>query len=210
MTFLSREDAGHKLGLYIRENHIEADEVLGLPRGGVIVAARAAQFLLLPLDVVVVRKIGHPRHREFAVGALAEGEVVVLDQSAIESTHVSRRELDEVIAEERQRLREYQLKFGQSAAPSLAGKRVFVVDDGLATGATAEAAVLSARKRGAAKVMVAVPVASESARERLEGVADQVIALLVDPAFEAVGRYYEHFTQTTDEEIVPLLENSRK
>ena len=209
MTFLSREDAGRRLGHHLQENRVQADLVLGLPRGGVVVAAEVAQLLQLPLDVIVVRKIGHPRHREFAVGALAEGDVVLLDQKAIEMTHVVRHELDEVIAEEKERLQEYQLKFERDASPQLAGKRVFVVDDGLATGATAEAAVLSARKRAADKVMVAVPVASDGAHARLSRVADQMIALLVDPGFDAVGRYYEHFSQTTDEEVLELLGKSQ-
>ena len=205
MVFASREDAGRKLGLYLQERRVEGDLVLGLPRGGVVVAAGVAQILHLPLDVIVVRKVGHPRHREFAVGALAEGDVVVLDQTAIESTHVMRRELDDVIAEEKERLHEYQLKFGRRTALALTDKSVLLVDDGLATGATAEAAVVSARKRGARNVLVTVPVASDSACGRLSRVADEVLALSVDPEFDAVGRYYERFTQTTDEEVMELL-----
>ena len=109
--------------------------------------------------------------------------------------------------EEKQRLAEYQSKFGRDVAPDLGGKRVVLIDDGLATGATAEAAVLSAKKRGSTKVMVAIPVASESSIRRLAVVADEVIALLIDPAFDAVGRYYEHFSQTSDEEVMELLKN---
>src|SRR2546426_1768626 len=205
MVFASREDAGRKLGLYLQERRVEGDLVLGLPRGGVVVAAGVAQILHLPLDVIVVRKVGHPRHREFAVGALAEGDVVVLDQAAIEGTHVMRRELDDVIAEEKERLHEYQLKFGRRTALALTDKSVLLVDDGLATGATAEAAVVSARKRGARNVLVTVPVASDSACARLSRVANEVLALSVDPEFDAVGRYYERFTQTSDEEVMELL-----
>ena len=209
MIFLSREDAGRKLGIHLQENHLEADLVLGLPRGGVIVAAGIAQVLRLPLDVVVVRKIGHPRHREFAVGALAEGDVVVLDRGAIQASHVLQPELEEIIAEEKQRLLEYQMKFGGVHSPLLGGKTVVLADDGLATGATAEAAVLSARERGAAKIIVAVPIASESAFHRLSRVADQVLALLVDPEFDAVGRYYEQFSQTSDEEVLDVLKTGQ-
>src|SRR6185503_9869645 len=200
MVFVSRQEAGRKLADYLCEHNVQADLVLGLPRGGVIVAAEVARILRLPLDVIVVRKIGHPRHREFAVGALAEGDVVVLDAEAIERTSVSQTELEEVIAEEKERLREYQLKFEQETGPDLVEKAVLLVDDGLATGATTEAAVLSARKRNARTVVVAVPVASDNAYERLRRVADNVIALLVDPDFDAVGRYYERFAQTTDTE----------
>jgi len=205
MTFLSREDAGRRLGEHLLANHVEADIVLGLPRGGVVVAAEVSRLLHLPLDVMVVRKIGHPRHREYAVGALAEGDIVVLDERAIEATHVMPEELAEIVNEEKQRLAEYQSKFGRDVSPNLGSKKVALIDDGLATGATAEAAVLSAKKRGSARVVVAIPVASESAVRRLAQVADQVIALLIDPAFDAVGRYYEHFSQTTDEEVMELL-----
>src|SRR4030095_5346001 len=112
-----------------------------------------------------VRKIGHPRHREFAVGALAEGEVVVLDTLTIEKTQVLRDELEEVLFEEKARLREYQLKFGETEITDFTNRSVLIVDDGLATGATTEAAVLSARKRNAGKVFVAVPIASDNAFE---------------------------------------------
>jgi putative phosphoribosyl transferase len=209
MVFHSREDAGWLLGEHLKENHVQGDIVLGLPRGGVVVAAEVARILQLPLDVLVVRKIGHPRHREFAVGALAEGDVVLLDQAAIEAAHVARRELNEVLGEEKERLREYQLKFGRTTSPLLGGKSVILVDDGLATGATAEAAVLSARHRAAGRIILAVPVASTSAYNRLKREADEVIALEVDPDFDAVGRYYEHFSQTTDEEVLDLLETAR-
>src|SRR5687767_5411528 len=107
MTFSSRQDAGVKLGDELRRKGVRADIVLGLPRGGVVVAAEVAHKLDAPLDVLVVRKIGHPRHREFAVGALAEPDIVILDQDAIGRTHVHPDELREVIAEEQKRLHEY-------------------------------------------------------------------------------------------------------
>jgi predicted phosphoribosyltransferase len=206
MSFASREEAGLKLGEYLHGS--DAEIVLGLPRGGVIVAAGVAHVLHLPLDIVVVRKVGHPRHREFAVGALAQGDVVVLDQAVIDSTHVSQRELDEIISEEKERLREYQRRFVRSPANSLERKAVVLVDDGLATGATMEAAILSARHSNAQKVIVAVPVASESAFERVTRLADEAVALLVDPQFDAVGRYYERFAQTTDEEVLHVLNHN--
>ena len=203
--FASREDAGRKLGRYLREHGYKADVVLGLPRGGVIVAAEVALALGLPLDVLIVRKIGHPFHREFAVGALAEPEVVVLDEAVISKNPLLRIELDQIIREETERLRSYQSRFHRDGLPPLDGKSVLLVDDGLATGATAEAAVLSAKKLNALKVTMAAPVASTHAMERLSRVADDVIALLVDPEFDAVGRYYAMFSQTTDEEVLKLL-----
>src|SRR5881275_1060699 len=119
--FESREDAGRKLGEYLRQEGIQADLVLGLPRGGVVVAAEVAHTLGLPLDALIVRKIGHPMHREFAVGALAENGVVVLDEVVIGRNPLVRAELDEVIEEEKQRLSSYQSKFHRDGPPNLAG-----------------------------------------------------------------------------------------
>lgn len=209
MEFSSRQDAGRKLAESLQQQHVHADIVLGLPRGGVIVAAEVAQALGVPLDVLIVRKIGHPRFREFAVGALAEGDVVVMDDAALERTAVRESELEEIIAEERDRLLEYQFKFEQSSSPDLQDKTVILVDDGIATGLTTEAAILSAQKRHAAKVFLAVPVASQSAFARLSPLADGMFVLLVDPEFDAVGRYYQHFGQTSDEEVLQVLNSFR-
>jgi putative phosphoribosyl transferase len=189
----------------LKEKGIRADLVLGLPRGGVVVAAEVARMLQLPLDVLVVRKIGHPLHREFAVGALAEAGVVVLDEIVVEQNPQLRVELDGIIAEENERLRRYQARFQLGQFHDLRDKVVLLVDDGLATGATTEAAVLSARKQGAAGVIVAAPVASTYALKRLQGLADKVVAVCEDPDFEAVGSYYDIFTQTTDDEVLELL-----
>jgi putative phosphoribosyl transferase len=203
--FASRNDAGLKLGLCLQDQGIRADLVLGLPRGGVIVAAAVARSLRLPLDVLIVRKIGHPRQREFAVGALAENGVMVLDNAVIGSNAPVRADLDAIIQEEKVRLRSYEARFHPGGVPALAGKAVLLVDDGLATGATTEAAVLSARKRRARSIVVAAPVASTNAVQRLARMADEVRVLCVDPGFDAVGRYYDVFPQTTDEEVLELL-----
>src|ERR1051325_10870034 len=146
MTFTTRQDAGQKLARCLQQEGIEPDVVLGLPRGGVVVAAEVAHALHRPLDVLIVRKIGHPLHREFAVGALAEADVVVFDDDALGSNPVVRAKLSEVVHEEKDRLWQYQLKFHRDGRRSLAGRVVALVDDGIATGATTEAAALSARK----------------------------------------------------------------
>jgi len=203
--FASREDAGLKLGRGLQDQGVRADLVLGLPRGGVVVAAAVARILRLPLDVLIVRKIGHPRQREFAVGALAEHGVMVLDDVIIGSNAVIRVELEAIIQEEKERLKGYEARFHPGGAPALAGKAVLLVDDGLATGATTEAAALSVRKQGAHSIVVAAPVASTNAVQRLARVADEVRVLCVDPGFDAVGRYYDVFAQTTDEEVLKLL-----
>ncbi|HTR43610.1 MAG TPA: phosphoribosyltransferase family protein [Pseudomonadales bacterium] len=205
MRFTSRQDAGRQLGQHLLQRDLEVDWVLGLPRGGVVVAAEVAHWLERPLDVLVVRKIGHPWHREFAVGALAEPDVVIFDKATLLTVPAPRGQLDKVVAEEIARLREYRACFHGSDPPLLRSRNVLLVDDGLATGATAEAAVASARKQGAHRVTMAAPVASRSAFERLQCVADEVVALWVDTGFEAVGQYYDEFSQTDDAEVLALL-----
>ncbi len=206
MMFSSREDAGQRLGRLLKEQGVVADLVLGLPRGGVVVAAEVARVLGLPLDVLVVRKIGHPFHREFAVGALAENGVTILDESVITSNPGLLAELASIIEEETRRLQDYQARFHRGKPLEVADRRVLLVDDGLATGATMEAAVLSGQHRGARSILVAAPVASTDAVERLKKITDQVIVEWADPDFDAVGRYYDLFAQTTNEEVLGLLE----
>ena len=205
MRFASRPEAGRQLGQHLCQAGAEFDLVLGLPRGGVVVAAEVARRLQRPLDVLVVRKIGHPWHREFAVGALAEPDIVIFDEATLSEVPTPRGKLDKVVAEELARLREYRSHFHTPDSPSLRDRSVLLIDDGLATGATAEAAVLSAKRQGAHRVTMAAPVASTSAVERLERVADDVVALIVDPSFAAVGQYYDEFSQTSDEEVLELL-----
>lgn len=202
MLFASREDAGRRLGRALVEQQVAVDLVLGLPRGGLVVAAQVASLLRKPLDALVVRKIGHPRHREFAVGSLAEPDIVIRDETGV---YVAPEELAAVVAEEKARLREYQRKFHRHGPPDMRDKTVLLVDDGLATGATMAAAVQAAKKLGARKVLVAVPVASTNAFQRLAALADQVVAVRVDPDFMAVGQYYRSFPQTTDEEVKAIL-----
>ena len=208
MRFASRTDAGRQLGQHLLKQGVEADIVLGLPRGGVVVAAEVARALQCLLDVLVVRKIGHPWQREFAVGALAEPDVVIFDKTFKWKNPLARAELDDVVAEEKERLREYRSQFHRVAAPVLEGKMILLVDDGLATGATAEAAVISARRQKARCVIIAAPVASTHAVERLRGVADEVAVLFEDAGFGAVGQYYDEFSQTSDGEVMALLRAS--
>jgi putative phosphoribosyl transferase len=205
VTFLSRTDAGRRLGDYLAARGARPDIVLGLPRGGVIVAAEVGRVLGCPLNVIVVRKIGHPRQPEFAVGAMAEPDVLMVDEEAAAENRVNRAELEQVIAEETSKLAGYRAKFHQGGMPDLSGRAVLVIDDGLATGATAAAAVMSARKQMARMVAVAAPVASSQAVDRLSLLTDDVTALVVDPDFMAVGQYYEQFPQVDDDEVAALL-----
>jgi putative phosphoribosyl transferase len=205
MPFASRHDAGQKLGRHLLNEGVEVDVVVGLPRGGVVVAAEVAHVLHRPLETLVVRKIGHPLHREFAVGALAECEVVLLNEESIGTDPSVRERLADVIEEEEERLLQYQLRFHPSGRSDFRDKTVLLVDDGLATGATMEAAILSARRQGARKVVVGVPVASASAIIRLERVASDIFTVVMDPGFESVGSHYVTFPQTEDEEVMDLL-----
>ena len=205
MTFYSREQAGQELGRLLAERGVSTDIVVGLPRGGVIVAAEVARVLQRPLDVIVVRKIGHPKYREYAVGALAEHGVILIDQSAKLATNAEHLELEAVIAEEAERLSEYELRYHQGGPRNFMNKSVLIVDDGLATGATTEAAIHSARRQQAREIKVAAPVASTKAVERLRPLCTGVEAILIESDLMAVGQYYHTFSQATDEEVAAVL-----
>jgi putative phosphoribosyl transferase len=205
MTFASRDEAGRKLSQLLLDRGLKADIVVALPRGGVVVAAPVARLLKLPLDTLVVRKIGHPGNREFAVGALAEEGVAILDEEVIAAMVSSREDLDRVVCEERQRLELHLNKFHPNGQLDVRNKAVLLVDDGMATGATTEAATVSLLAKAAFSVVVAVPVASTHAIERLKRVADDVVALLVDPHFDAVGQYYKSFPEVADDTVVKIL-----
>ena len=208
MIFASREEAGRRIGLALRDRSVTVDRVAGLPRGGVVVAAEVARVLGRPLDVLVVRKIGHPWQREFAVGALAEAGVVLLDERSISAEEALRPQLDRVIEEEQARLQSLVSLFHLETHRDFSGQAVLLVDDGIATGATLEAAALSAKKLGASRVLACAPVASDQAVARLRQCTDEIRVLVIDPAFQAVGRYYRSFQQTTDEEVLALLKAS--
>jgi putative phosphoribosyl transferase len=206
MRYESRQDAGRKLGEHLAGLSVEADIVAGLPRGGVLVAAGVAEVLQLPLAAIVTRKIGHPFQPEFALGAIAENGIRLLDRAAGGDDPLFRNRLDAVLAGELERLKQQERLFHPgNTHPNYAGRRVLIVDDGLATGATAAAAVMSAKSRRAARVCVAAPVASDSALHRLARLADAVYVPCVDPEFLSVGWYYREFPQATDEEVTRCL-----
>ncbi|HXB60798.1 MAG TPA: phosphoribosyltransferase family protein [Candidatus Acidoferrales bacterium] len=205
MIFASRQDAGRRLGKWLQQRGLTADVVLGLPRGGVVVAAEVARELNLPLDVLVVRKIGHPQQPEFALGALAEPDSIFLNEESLHEFPVAEADLNNVIASEKAHLLDYRRRFHLSEMPALAGKIVLLVDDGLATGATAQVAAISVRKQNARRIVIAAPVASTNAIDRLRRVADAVEVFSEDPGFLAVGQYYREFAATEDAEVIALL-----
>ncbi|HLI14682.1 MAG TPA: phosphoribosyltransferase family protein [Acidimicrobiales bacterium] len=208
MAFRDRRDAGRRLAEALRRFAGADIVVLGLPRGGVPVAFEVAQALAAPLDVLVVRKLGVPFQPELAMGAIGEG-VRVLNDAVLRSADVREPELEAVERRERAELERRAQRYRAGRPPlELAGRTVIVVDDGIATGSTARAACQVVRAKGAARVVLAVPVAPSSSLASLAGEADEVVCLEQPAWFSAVGAYYRDFTQATDEEVVGLLEQA--
>ena len=208
--FRDRRDAGRQLGVRLSQLQAEHPIVLGLARGGVPVAFEVARALASPLDVLVVRKLGVPFHTELAFGAIGEEDTRVLDTEMIQRLGLSRKRVKATIERERIELtRRVELYRSNRTALELLGRTVIVVDDGLATGATARVALEIARTRGAEKIIVAIPVSPppETIAE-LKGLAVEVISLQVPLGFLAVGEWYDDFTQTTDDEVTSLLRRS--
>src|SRR5262249_36739670 len=199
----NRAEPGRHLAQQIREYANRNDVVvLGLPRGGVPVAYEVASRLDAPLDIFLVRKLGVPGHAELAMGAIAPGGVKVLNLDLIDELAIPLASVDAVAANEQQELERRDRIFrGGRPLPELKAKTVSLVDDGLATGATMEAAVTALRRMEPALIMVAVPVGARETCERLARVADRVVCLATPAPFNAVGQWYEDFAQTTDEEV---------
>ncbi len=180
--------------------------VLALPRGGVPVAAPVARALGAPLDILAVRKLGVPGHEELAMGAIAAGGVRVLKQAVVTGLGIDTEGIDRVTRAEEGRLADQLARFRGDRAPvPTAGHDVVLIDDGLATGATMEAAILATRRAGAARVVVAVPVGAPATVEYLASVADQVVCPVTPARFRAVGLAYADFSPVADEEVMALL-----
>src|SRR5215510_5716612 len=206
-TFINRTEAGRllaeKLGNYA--NQVDAI-VLGLPRGGVSVAYEVAKLLRAPLDVFIVRKLGVPGFEELAAGAIASGGVRVLNEDVMRAIPHADQTIEALTARETAEMhRREQIYREGRPAPELRDRISILVDDGLATGATMRAAVKALRQRGAAKIVVAVPVGPPDTCHEIEEQADETICLSTPEFFQAVGQYYEDFSQTTDEDVRELL-----
>ena len=206
-AFPNRAEAGRFLATKLSKYSGRDDViVLGLPRGGVPVAFEVAQSLRVPLDVFIVRKLGVPGFEELAVGAIASGGVRVLNSEVANALPNADEIIDAVTQRETAELqrREHEYRDGRSA-PEIGGRTVILIDDGLATGATMRAAVKALKQRGAARIVVAVPVGPPDTCREFEDVADEVVCASAPESFQAVGQYYDDFSQTTDDEVRDLL-----
>jgi predicted phosphoribosyltransferase len=206
-AFADRTEAGlllaEKLGEYADRDDVI---ILGLPRGGVPVAYEVAKRLRAPLDVFVVRKLGVPGFEELAAGAIASGGVRVLNEDVVRAIPHAEEAIEAVTAKETAELeRREQIYRAGRPAPDLSDRVAVLVDDGLATGATMRAAVKALRESGAAKIIVAVPVGPPDTCHEIEEQADETICLSTPAFFQAVGQYYEDFSQTSDEDVRELL-----
>jgi putative phosphoribosyl transferase len=206
-TFPNRAEAGRLLAEKL-EKYAGRDDVivLGLPRGGVPVAYEVSQRLGVPLDVFIVRKLGVPGFEELALGAIASGGVRVLNNDVVAALPNANELIESVTAREMAELerREQTYRDGRPA-PDLHGRTVILVDDGLATGATMRAAIAALRQLGAAKIVVAVPVGAADTCRELQDEVDETVCAIAPEWFQAVGQFYEDFSQTSDEEVSELL-----
>ena len=206
MLFADRSEAGRRLADKLTDLRGQDVVVVGLPRGGVLVAAEVAKSLGADLDVIVVRKLGVPHQPELALGAVGEDGVMVFNRNVIERSGVGEQQIAEIATRERAEVQQRARQFrGRQARLPLGGRTVVIVDDGIATGATARAACQVARAQGAGRVVLAVPVAPEGTPASMRADADEVVCLHASPDFFAVGQFYRDFHQVPDEAVSALL-----
>ena len=210
--FQDRAEAGRKLAERLAHYSNRPDVlILALPRGGVPVAFEVAEALKVPLDVLVVRKLGTPGQEELAMGAIASGGVRVLHDEVVRTWGISPREIEAITAKEQKELKRREQAYrGDRPFPDLHGRTLIVVDDGIATGTTMRAAITALAKQSPARLVVAVPVAPPSTYEELKREVRDVICLLMPEPFFGISLWYKRFPQTSDEEVRDLLERAAR
>jgi predicted phosphoribosyltransferase len=210
--FQNRRDAGQKLAHELmRYAHRPGVIVLALPRGGVPVAYEVARALNVPLDIFVVRKLGLPGDDELAIGAIAAGGIRVLNEEIIHTFHIHQELIERVAQRELQELQRSERNYtGEHPALDVRGHTIILIDDGLATGASMRAAVVGLRDRRAARIVVAVPAAAREACEALRFAVDEIVCLSMPEPFYGVGRSYDDFSQTTDDEVRTLFNEANR
>lgn len=211
MIFQDRINAGQSLAKALSSFNNQQDTlVIGIPRGGVILAKEVADALHLPLDIICPRKIGAPYNPEFAIGAVTESGEAFIDPHLVNRLGIDNDYLEEKIAEESKRAAERLRIFREGMKPrDILNKTIILVDDGLATGATVKAAIVSLKKEGARQIVVAVPVSPPDTAYEIKALADELIALHVDPGFMAVGQYYRNFSETTNSDVLEIMQKRR-
>jgi putative phosphoribosyl transferase len=205
--FRDRRDAGRRLAGGLADYAGRPDVlVLALPRGGVPVAYEVARALGAPLDVFLVRKLGVPGREELAMGAIATGDILLLNEEVVQGLRIPPGVIDRVAAAEREELERRERAYrGDRPAPEVRGKTVILIDDGLATGTSMRAAIAALRQMRPARVVVAVPIAAPSTCEEFQDEVDEVVCAVTPEPFFAVGLWYEDFSQTGDDEVRALL-----
>lgn len=204
--FRDRKDAGRRLASLLERYRAEEPVIVGIPRGGVPVAAEVARALRAPLDVIVARKLGAPVNPEYGIGAIAEGGARVVSEQALRRLHIAPGELAGLLARAEEEMATLVQRLRDGRLPqSVEGRTTILVDDGLATGRTARAAALSLRRRGATRVVLAVPVAAASSVAELRASVDEVVCEQMPEDLWAIGFWYEDFSPTSEAEVASLL-----
>ncbi len=210
MNYVDRNQAGSVLADLLKNYAKRTDVIiLALPRGGVPVAYQVATKLSLPLDIFIVRKLGVPGHEELAMGAIASGGIAVFNEEVVQMLHIQQDAIDKIQKSEQEELSRRELVYrGKRPFPELSGKTVILVDDGIATGYTMRAAIAALKQKKPAKIIVAVPVAARSTCDEIAPLVDELICPMRPNNFYAVGLWYNDFAQTTDDEVMELLQRS--
>ena len=210
VLFSDRRDAGRRLAKQLSHYANDKDVlVLALPRGGVPVAYEVARSLRAPLDVFLVRKLGVPGHEELAMGAIASGGVRVLNDDVVRTLNITQEQIDRVAALEQREMERREREYrNDRPPPEIRGRKIILVDDGLATGASMRAAIAALRTQGPAEIVAAVPTAPPETCRSFETEVDRIICAETPQPFRAVGLWYEDFSQTTDDEVREYLERA--
>ncbi|WP_454784457.1 phosphoribosyltransferase [Legionella sp. WA2024007413] len=210
MNYEDRFHAGRVLADLLKKYAKRTDVlILALPRGGVPVAYEIANKLSLPFDIFIVRKLGVPGHAELAMGAIASGGIIVLNDEIVNAMLISKEAINTIQKSEQDELLRRELVYrGKKPFPNLAGKTVILVDDGIATGYTMRAAIAALKQKNPAKIIVSVPVAARSTCDEIAPLVDEIICPMRPDNFYAVGLWYSDFSQTTDDEVMQLLQKS--
>ena len=212
-TFRNRTEVGRLLAKQLKPTYANRPDVLvlGLPRGGVPVAYEVAEVLHAPLDICLVRKLGVPRHQELAMGAIATGGIMVLNEALVRSLNISQKAIEQVAAREQQELeRRARVYRGQRPVPDLSHRTIILVDDGIATGSTIKAAISTIKKQQPKRIIVAVPVAPPDVCQELKDEVDELVCLLTPEWLYSISLWYDDFSPTTDAEVRYLLARTMK